>query len=315
MTDIEPYRDTSVDSWTGVLPDVVRLAQHLAETEFVPKAMRGRPAAVAAAILAGREIGVGPLTALAHINVIEGRPAMSAELMRARILAAGHDLAYDETTASRCVVRGRRRGTDTWTKVQFSMDDARRAGLANRPNWRSWPAEMLTARATARLARLIFADVIGGTPYLVDEVEAAPAQATARHPRRRRATSQTPEATPIDEPVIDGDTLDDDSADDADTPEQDEIAEDNKVTQPQLTRLHALFTHLGVNDRDQRLAAATAIIGRPITSSSQLTADEAAILIDTLHRLDGDPTRLHQLVTAIQAATPRQQEHNETHGD
>jgi len=72
---IQPYEPTqSTDSWVPVLQAVGDLATKLAGTPFVPKAMQRQPAAVAAAILTGREMHLGPMASLRGIDVIEGRP-------------------------------------------------------------------------------------------------------------------------------------------------------------------------------------------------------------------------------------------------
>lgn len=99
MTELEVYTESStsgalvgVDSWANVVGQVAELARGIAGTDFVPDAMRGKPAAVTAAILTGRELGVGPMTALAHIHIVKGKPGQSAQLMRSLIFSAGHQL-------------------------------------------------------------------------------------------------------------------------------------------------------------------------------------------------------------------------------
>lgn len=163
------------DSWTAVLSDVGVLAQNIANTEFVPKDLRGSVPKVAAAILSARELGLPPMTGLAGVHVINGRPGISAELMRALILQAGHQIHITESSAGRCVMKGRRSGWDEWTTVSYTMEEAARAGdVKKNPNYGSRPAEMLLARATTRLARMIFADVIHGmrsTEELLDLAE------------------------------------------------------------------------------------------------------------------------------------------------
>ena len=118
MTELEPYVPRAaapavlrpdIDSWIAVVGDVAKLASHISDTAFVPDALRGNAAAVAAAILSGREAGVGPMASLQNINVIKGKPGQSALLMRQLALAAGHHIRYVETTDTRCVVEGRRR--------------------------------------------------------------------------------------------------------------------------------------------------------------------------------------------------------------
>lgn len=161
--DYSTLLDRATDSWTAVLVPVGDLASKIAGTDFVPKDLRGNPAKVAAAILHGRELGLPPMTALAGVHVVNGRPGISAELMRALIQQAGHELRVTETTSARCKMRGRRRGEDEWTEVTYSMDEATKAGDSKRnSNYQTRPADMLVARATTRLARILFADVIHG---------------------------------------------------------------------------------------------------------------------------------------------------------
>ena len=45
--------------WVGMLAPARQLAEVLADTEFVPRAMRGKPDVVCAAIMYGDELGLG----------------------------------------------------------------------------------------------------------------------------------------------------------------------------------------------------------------------------------------------------------------
>lgn len=168
MTDLVRYQPPT--SSLELAPQAWKLAEKIAGTDFVPTALRGRPEAVLACILAGHELGVGPMQALAKIHIIEGRPAMAAELMRATVLQHGHELVYDEVSTTSVTASGRRRGSEKWTKVTWTMDDAKRGGLDGKQNWRKWPRAMLIARATAELCRMIFPDVLAGISYTVEEL-------------------------------------------------------------------------------------------------------------------------------------------------
>ena len=220
MTTEIARRDT--DGWADVLPAVGDLAGKVAQTEFVPEAMRGKPAVVAAAILYGRELGLEPMTSLRSVNIIKGRPALSAEAMRAMVLAAGHDIRFQEMTAARCVIVGRRKGQDESTTVTFTMDDAKKMGVGGGQQYAKMPRQMLAARATSELCRLIFADVIGG---LISDVEAEDADTeplatvtpmtTARRKNAPKKDAQAdpepqpaPEPEPDHEPVLDDDIVD-----------------------------------------------------------------------------------------------------------
>ena len=176
MTEVEIYQPpaapavpvtAAMDSWIAVCSDVIKVANVICDTPFVPDGLRGSGPAVAAAILTGRELSLGPMTSLANIHVIKGKPALSAVLMRALVQAQGHQWQDGDVTDTRAVVRGRRRGEAEWTEVAFTADQARKAGI----DLGKYPQDKLYARATSRLARRKFADVIAGMPYSAEELE------------------------------------------------------------------------------------------------------------------------------------------------
>lgn len=214
MTEIEQYTpagaphllDSTTDSWVAVVKDVDWLAGAIANTEFVPKDLRGNGAKVAAAILTGRELGLAPMTALSSIHVINGKPGISAELMRALVLQAGHEIVLVDVSSQKVVIKGRRQNAADWTTVTWTAQDAARAGLRG-GNYDKYPRQMLTARATTELCRLIFADVIHGLRSIeeldelgpdevvvgdVPEPDAPQAPAETRKVTRKRAAKQQP---------------------------------------------------------------------------------------------------------------------------
>lgn len=201
------------------LAALMSLSQRLANVpEFVPSAFRNRPEAILAALLTGAELGLGPMQSLRSIHVIEGRPALSAEVMRALVLAAGHELVVDEATDERCEVRARRRDSDVWCKpVVWTLDRARRAKLANRSNWQNYPRQMLLARATSELCRTYFADVIGGLEA-VELVEDDGTKAPARAPRKAVAPSPEKVAPRTPSKALDGPAAPDTPDDSASPP-------------------------------------------------------------------------------------------------
>lgn len=209
MTEMQPYRpdllDPVTDSWVASVGDIVRLAELICNTTFVPNGLRGSAPATAATILYGREIGIPPITALQTMHVINGRVGMAAELMRARVLAAGHDLEILESSAAVCRMRGRRRGSETWTQVQWSKGDAQQAGLSG-DGWRKYPRAMLLARCSAELCRAIFPDVThgmlaseeldGAAPGAAEEPGAAPPRLVARQPRKPPPQAEGADSAP-----------------------------------------------------------------------------------------------------------------------
>lgn len=180
-----------------MIAEVSRLAQFIAGTEFVPKSLRDSPAATAAAILYGREVGLPPMTALTQTHVIEGKPSISAEGMRALVLAAGHELEIEETNSARCTMRGRRRGTEKWLTLAWSTDDARQAGLLGRGPWKSYPRAMLQARATTELCRLLFPDVIRGFRSVEELEDLGEAETFAPTPGGAQASTKVTRARKV----------------------------------------------------------------------------------------------------------------------
>ena len=81
----------------------------------------------------------------------------------------------------------------------------------------------------------------------------------------------------------------------------------DKVTQPQLAKLHAAFSEAGVIERDERLDIVRRILGRPdLESSKDMTKQDASKVIDALDqagkRDDGFTGFLNELFTATEEA-------------
>ena len=175
----------------GVLGDAVRLADVISDTELVPPPLRGRPDAVVAVVLAGHELGLGPMQSLQTIDLIQGRPSLSPEGMRALVLSRGHSLiveAGDEEATIRC--HRREWPADQWSSHTFTLADAERANLLGKGSWSSYPRAMLTARATAEACRATFPDVIAGVSYTAEELGSIEAPT----PPPARNSTRTPES-------------------------------------------------------------------------------------------------------------------------
>lgn len=147
-----------------------KLSQRISNTPFVPKGLQGKPESVLACILYGSELGIGPMTSLNSIHVIEGRTAMSPELMRAMVARHGHRIDVLENSTTACEVKGIRSDTGSTATVRWTMEDAHLAGLAGKNNWKNYPRAMLLARATSELCRIVFPDIIAGLSYTPEEV-------------------------------------------------------------------------------------------------------------------------------------------------
>ena len=174
-----------------------RMAGRVCSTEFTPDKMRGRREAVVAVFMAGYEMGMGPMQALASFDVIGGKVVMKPEAMRALVMHEGHTFILREGTdpdEGRYAEAECRRSD--WPEGQsetyrYSMMDAQLAGLSTKDNWKKMPRAMLDARTTGGAARRYFPDVIQGMSYTPEEIGDS----------LRDARQPTPEAPSAPEPV------------------------------------------------------------------------------------------------------------------
>lgn len=125
----------------------------------------GTPQAVLSTIMLGRELGLPAMASLRQIHIIEGKHALSAALIVALVLKSGKAeyfevKSFDETQAT---VVTKRVGGRREQKLTHTIEMAKQAGLVKeKSNWLKIPTEMCLARAQARLARLVYPDVVGG---------------------------------------------------------------------------------------------------------------------------------------------------------
>lgn len=166
-----------------------KLAQTIAATDFVPRGLRGNPPAIMAAMLTGRELGIMPMRALRQVNVIDGQPSPSPELMMALALKAGHEVDVVETSRTRCIVEVRRAewSDDRRRLLEWTIDDAVAAGLCTvtadgeirarsksgqKLPWEAYTRAMLRSRAVSEACRTWLPDVVDGASYVPEELGA-----------------------------------------------------------------------------------------------------------------------------------------------
>jgi len=118
------------------------------------------PEAVYVAVCMGEELGLTRLQALNSMYVVGGKPGLEVSGMKALILRAGGRFnveSWDDKHCTITMIRG------DWTETQtYSIEDAKRQGLAGKDNWTKMPKNMLYARCFSNLARNLFADVLKG---------------------------------------------------------------------------------------------------------------------------------------------------------
>jgi len=167
MTDVEVY-EAPKQILERLTPEQVR---YIANTEIIPKALRGRPEAIMATILKGRSLGLDDINSLSAIHFIEGKAGLSAETMVHLVRKRGHSIVWEAKPGESCTVVGTRRDNGDTGSVTWTMGMAQDAGLAGRGPWKQYPDAMLWVRAASQLCRMLFADVLMGTSYSPEELE------------------------------------------------------------------------------------------------------------------------------------------------
>lgn len=265
-----------LSEWAQSAGAAHQIAQTLVQTSFVPDSFRNKPGEATAAILAGLEIGLQPMAALRSFDVIQGQAAPRAITLRAVVQANGHEMEIVESTETRCKMRGRRRGATEWQTVTWTMDRAKRLGVTGKSNWKNQPQAMLVARATSELARLIASDAILGIAYtaeeladggpveqqvIADTIEPTPT-GTRKMSRKPRAVEPQPEDIEPESNAPESPLLD--------------------TTSDLAKAMFATFNDVGIVDRDSRLLYVSDVVGREVTSSGEMTDDDARKVLDAL---------------------------------
>lgn len=277
--------------WARSAEAAHHIATELVKTAFVPDAFRGKPAEATAAILAGLEVGLQPMAALRSFDIIQGQAAPRAITLRAIVQGHGHEMVMEESTATRCKMRGKRRGSHDWITVAWTTDRAKSLNLLGKNNWKAQPQAMLVARATSELARLVAADAILGIAYSVEELadgagagvdvpavtvsqpptEAEGTEAPASPPGTRRMSRKRAATPAPTEPAIE----------DAD------VVDGDKLSGPQMAKLRACYGDVGIRGAAEQKRVTALILGvDSIDTHSNLTVDEASRVIDTLSKVE-----------------------------
>ena len=160
----------------------------LLKSGFLPKSIQ-TPEQAITIMLTGKELRLGAMESLRSINVIQGKPCMSAQLL----LGLCHrtkqvEKAFvKESTEQKCVFILQRKGSPEYIST-FTIDEANKAKFSQawdkdkqawktKDNWEKQPATMLQWRAIAKACRVVFPDAVSGVyteEEISDEVVLAP---------------------------------------------------------------------------------------------------------------------------------------------
>ena len=178
MADIVPY-ETQLLAYTPRDPqEAYELAKRFAASKLLGEV--GTPEQAFLIMATGAELGIPATTALRSIRVQQGKPTLSADLLRSLVLRspACEYFRCTESTDTKSTWATKRKNHPeeslTWTTA-----DADRAGLLGKETYKKYPRQLLNARCSAELARRAYPDVVLGV-YIEGEIEPNPTQAAAR---------------------------------------------------------------------------------------------------------------------------------------
>lgn len=175
--------ENSTEIYKGIvirnLEELLHFSKIVAASGILPDNLGKDPNRIAVVLECGMEVGLKAMQSLLNMYVIGGRPCLYAETMLS--IAMSHpffDMGVfkewltgkidDGTRTAHCRVK--RVGMREPVERQFSLADARRAGLLNRQSWQQYPDRMLIARARSYALRDCFPDVFKGI-RAVEEIE------------------------------------------------------------------------------------------------------------------------------------------------
>ena len=154
---------------------LVSMGDQLRRTGFLPSHIRDG-VSFAAIVLMGRELGMGTMAACRKLQVIKGTVTERADSQLARFKSAGGRAEFKELSETRAVLTLRHPNGDQHTET-FTIEDAKRAGLASNDNYAKHPKAMLRSRAiTAGLKSIGWEGAVGiYDPDEITETESRPA--------------------------------------------------------------------------------------------------------------------------------------------
>jgi len=270
----------------AVMSDAHALAKAVASTQMIPKHFQGKPDECAAAMLYGASLGLDPMQSVRQIYVVHGQAALYARAMVALVMGAGHSVWTVESTDELVTVAAQRRGSQHVEQSTWTFERAKKAGYTNNDKYRTDPQAMLYSKAASEVCRKIAPDVLSGV-YAVEELQmerfdepSAPAAPTSAADRMRAAIRPqvTAEQVAPEQPGTEAGPVPGETA--VEPPESPLLNTRSNLAKA----MYAAINEAGIPESD-RIEFLSGTIGRQITSSKEMTEDEARSVLDALNTL------------------------------
>lgn len=143
--------------------EVYTMCEALAKADLAPKHLRGKAMDMTLVVMTGLEVGLPPMASLRLYTTWDGVPRLMAEGVRALVLQSPAIEYFEVATCddTHATWVGKRRGRPE-KSVTWTVERAKKAGLLGKENWSKYQQDMLNARASMQLSRLIAPDVVAG---------------------------------------------------------------------------------------------------------------------------------------------------------
>lgn len=119
--------------------------------------------------------GLHPARAVQIYHIIQGRAAIKADALLARFQEAGGSVQWNEYTDQRVegTFKHPQGGSIT---VDWTIERAKKIGLAGKDNWKNYPRNMMRARCISEAVRAVYPGIATGIYTSEEVMDMAPQQ-------------------------------------------------------------------------------------------------------------------------------------------
>ena len=184
-------------------------AQELSKSELLPAIYKGKPQNIIVAMMWSKSIGMPTIQGLNSIAVINGRPSLYGDALKALVMSSGQCEDFEESfdeKAYTATCRIKRRGIPSPTVATFSYEEAGTAGLTGKTGpWKQYPKRMCQMRARAFAIRDAFPDLLMGIAVAEEQQDAMgvedehPEPVAEKKMPRRKKKEVSPEVVDVAE--------------------------------------------------------------------------------------------------------------------
>lgn len=151
----------------------MQMATAFSKSGILPPSLRGKPNDIVIVLQLAKELNLPPMQAINGINVIQGKPTISPQLMLAMIYKNYPDMILDikEDEKNKSVtVKIAKNKDDSFHESTWNADKAKSMGLIGKDNWQKQFMTMCKWRAVSEVVRTKFPHVIMGL-YTPEELD------------------------------------------------------------------------------------------------------------------------------------------------